>query len=285
MKFVFFGYDFSLNIAKRLIADGHTLLALFTFPCDGMFIFNDRTKALARELDAPLYEDRATAGQLQALTGQGCKLFLAAGYPHKIPPVDEKEAYALNVHPALLPAARGIMPLAHILMEAPDAAGLSIHKMTPVFDDGDILYQEPIAVTPETDVEILSAQIAMRSPDAVSGVVRDLARDLARVWENATPQDRTQAYTCPPPDETMRTLDWRQPVETLNRKGRAFGRYGVIAMVQSERFVVFNFKGWKEAHRNTPGDVLLAGPREIVVAVADGYVCLKEFRSLSPAVS
>lgn len=281
MKFAFFGYDFSLDIARRLIADGHTLTALFTFPCDGMFIFNDRAKALARELDAPLYEDRATAGQLQALTGQGCRFFLAAGYPHKIPPVDEKDVYALNVHPALLPAARGIMPLAHIIMEAPEAAGLSIHKMTQIFDDGDILYQEPIAVTPETDVEILSAQIAMRSPGAVSAVVRD----IAQVWKNATPQDPALAYTCPPPDEAMRTLDWRQSVDALNRKGRAFGRYGVIAPVQGESFVAFNFKGWEEAHHNAPGDVLLAGPREIVVAADDGYVCLKEFRSLSPSVS
>lgn len=78
----------------------------------------------------------------------------------------------------------------------------------------------------------------------------------------------------------MRTLDWHSDVAALNKKGRAFGRFGVLAHIQGQTFVVFNFKGWGEAHDNAPGDVVLSSQREIVIAVRDGYVCLKEFQVL-----
>ena len=50
MKFVYFGYDMMLGCARRLIADGHQLAGIFTFPCDNVFNFNIETVALARQL-------------------------------------------------------------------------------------------------------------------------------------------------------------------------------------------------------------------------------------------
>ncbi|MCB1783689.1 MAG: hypothetical protein KDI13_06795 [Alphaproteobacteria bacterium] len=279
MKFVFFGYDYSLEIAKALIADGHTLIRLFTFPCDSMFNFNTQLKNLAQNLNIPVTETPITPQDIENALKDGCTLFLAAGYPHKIPPIDEKQAYALNIHPSLLPKARGIMPLPYIIQQTPEAAGFTIHKISDKFDNGDIIYQEPLPVSAETDIEILSAQIAMRTP----GVTVEIVRDISNLWHQAKPQDPAQATHVPPPDEAMRSLDWTQTIESLNQKGRAFGRFGVIATLQNRNFVVFNFKGWQEAHSNTPGDVLLAGPREIIVAAKDGYICLKEFHALEAA--
>jgi methionyl-tRNA formyltransferase len=243
-----------------------------------MFTFNEQLKALAQDMDIPVTESQVTTADVMRFQDQGANVFIAAGYPYKIPPIDEARAYALNVHPALLPKGRGIMPLPSILMHAPDAAGVSVHKMTDVFDDGDILLQEALPIDHTTDVEILSARISMRSPEMVSVILQD----MPRYWRDAKPQDRAQSSYFPPPDEALRTLDWMAGVEDLNLKSCAFGRFGVLAHIQGQSFVVFNFKGWKEAHNNAPGDVLLSSPREIVVAVKDGYVCLKEFQPLGP---
>lgn len=277
MKFAFFGYDYTIDIAKALIAEGHTLLELFSFPCDQMFTFNDQAQALAKELGIKMTQAPVNTAHIEELIEKNCTLFLTAGYPHKIPTIDENNAYAVNIHPSLLPKARGIMPLPHIIMTEPEAAGFTIHKMNDKFDDGDILYQEPLNITHETDVEILSAQIAIRCPQ----VTCELVRHLPKFWTNATPQNQKQKSQAPAPDQKARTLDWTNTIEHLNRQCRAFSRFGTIAHVQNQRFVVFNAKGWNEDHKNTPGDILRVGPREIIIAAQDGYICLKEFQLLA----
>lgn len=279
MRFAFCGYDYSIDLAQTLMAQGHELMALFTFPCDQVFAHNLQTYALADSLKLPNTEERITAGHIDALLRQGCEAILVAGYPHKIPPIDPKRAYGLNLHPALLPRARGVTPLPYILMQEPEAAGFTIHKLSPVMDGGDILYQEAIAIAPDTDVEVLSARVAV----CARSVIGDVFADLPGYWARAKPQDESKAGYYPPVDTARRSLDWAQDVSSLLRRGRAFGRYGVVATVQNnegeqQNLGVFALSGWVEPHELAPGHLLRSGPREIVVAARDGFICLKEFQ-------
>ena len=280
MKIAFLGYDYTLDIAHRLIADGHTLVRMFTFPCDNVFAFNIHLHDFAGRYDIPVSDDRITAQDIDVLINQKCELFLCAGYPYKIPPVPGK-AYGINVHPTFLPRARGIMPLPYVIMQDRGAAGFSVHKLTDVFDAGDILYQKHIPIDGDTDVETLSARIALHMPDAIS----DIVVNLEKYWQNAAPQDKTNASFHPMPDKAMRQIDWAESVDALLLKGRAFGRFGVTAAIenntgQTQNLAVFQFSGWVEAHTHKPGTLMRSSPREVVVAVKDGFLCLKEFQVL-----
>ena len=204
MKFVYFGYDFMLESVQRLLSEGHELLAVFSFDCDNVFNFNVKTKELAERLDIPFSTNKPLPMDIGIFCDQGAQVFLSAGYPHKIPPVDEDRAYGINFHPSLLPAGRGIMPTPTILMNHPEASGVTIHKLSDVFDDGDILLQKKIPITAQDDVETLSCKIAMAAPDMLSRVFRE----LPALWQSAAPQDQSKASTFPMPDEAMRMLDW-----------------------------------------------------------------------------
>lgn len=277
MKFVFFGYDFMLDAIDRLVQDGHELIGIMSFECDNIFNFNKKCMAYAHARSIPFETNPANAEHIDKFLKRGCEVFLAAGYPFKIPPVPEDKAYAVNLHPSLLPKGRSIMPTPYILTEHPDASGLTIHKMTQKFDSGDILHQEKMNLNDDEDVETLTARIAMRAPELLSMVMAD----LESYWETAVPQDESKADHWPMPNDNMRTLDWNKPAKDLNIMGRAFGRFGVLARYEGQLWVVYQFKAWTEKHDYDPGTVTCRLSRETVVACADGYVCLKETQKLS----
>ncbi len=278
MKFVFFGYDFMISAVRRLLEQGHELHGIMTFECDNIFNFNQRTIALAEELSVPYSLEPPTPEVLEGFLKQGTEVFLSAGYPFKIPPIPEDSAYAINFHPALLPKGRGLMPTPYIIMSHPEAAGVTLHKITEKLDAGDILYQEPLPLHERESVETLSVRIAMRSEDILPHVMKD----LPRYWQQAKPQDESQVLYFPPPDEELRMLDFTGPVTEIDKKARAFGRYGSMAHIQGRKFAVFQCEAWEEEHGYPPGSVACLTNREIVIACADGFACLKEFQELPP---
>ncbi|MGH1404789.1 MAG: methionyl-tRNA formyltransferase [Alphaproteobacteria bacterium] len=281
MKIVFLGYDYTLNIAQQILDDGHNLTQIFTFPCDNVFAFNTETHGFAQTHNIPISEKAITPEDVNSLIVQECSLFICAGYPHKIPVIPSEKAYGINLHPSLLPRARGVMPLPYIIMEDPSAAGFSVHKLEESFDAGDILYQEAIQINPHTDVETLSAKIAIKSPNAISQIISN----LKEYWNSATPQDSDNASYYHAPSDKMRSLDFEQRVEKILKKGLAFGRFGVRASLKHnqntiENLAVFNLSGWIEPHNHATGTVLRHSPREIIVTAKNGYICLKEFSNI-----
>lgn len=280
MKFVYFGYDFMLHGAQRLIDEGHELAAIFTFECDNVFNFNTKTLALARGLDVPLYMDKPQGEQIESLTGDGVEVFLAAGYPFKIPtPQEDTEAgkaYGVNCHPSLLPKGRGLMPTPYIIMREPEAAGVTLHKMTSEFDGGDVLLQEAFDLSPRETVESYSARVTMAAPDLMARVFED----LSGYWRDAKPQDSNEATYFPPPSDDMRMLDPALPVAKLEAIGRAFGHFGALANFDGKLWAVYDFDGWEAEHNHDPGAVVQRLSRSTVIAVSDGFLCLNTLQPI-----
>ncbi|MCK6417342.1 MAG: hypothetical protein L6Q57_00155 [Alphaproteobacteria bacterium] len=272
MDFVFFGYDLTLANARHLIAQGHHLRALFTFPCDNVFNFNREVMALGAELSIPVFEHAPQPADIANWQDQGAQVFLCAGYPFKIPPIDERRAYGLNLHPSLLPAGRGLMPVPHILLNHPEAAGFTVHKLAPRIDAGDILAQQSLPLHSRETVETYSARITLASPPLLARIFDD----LSSFWTHATAQDETKASLFPPPDDALRTLNWTQPIARIDAIARAFGRYGCLAWVEGVQYVIYHLDTWAEPHNLRPGTVALRPSREIIVAAADGFVCIKD---------
>lgn len=276
MRFVYFGYDFMLPSVLRLIERGHELIGVFTFEVDNIFNFNTGTIALAQSLNAPIILSAPEDHHLQNFIEAGCEVFLSAGYPFKIPPIDETKAYPINIHPTYLPHARGLMPIPRLIMEnATNAAGFTAHKMTQKFDRGDILLQKKFALLPQDTVETYTAKIAMRAPD----MAEELFAYLPNLWKNARAQNERASSYFKAPTEADRLLDWNKKADDVDRIYRAFGRFGSLAETEEGLFVVYDLTCWKEKHQHMPGTVVVRNQRDMTIACADGYACLKEFHS------
>lgn len=280
MKFVFCGYDFTIDIPKRLIEGGHDLIAIFTFECDNVFNFNTALHELARARKIPISQNKITPGDIDHLIAQGCECFLAAGYLHKIPDIDETKAYGLNVHPSLLPKGRGLMPVPYILMDHPEAAGLTIHKLSLRFDGGDIVLQTALKLHPHETVETYAARLGMIGPDMTARIFADFKTH----WAQAKPQDESKALHFPPPDEHMRMLDFHQDVATIDRKARAFGRFGSLAVIENALWVIYDHDVWTEEHSHAPGKIVAQLQNALVISAKNGFVCLKECHKINLAL-
>lgn len=85
-----------------------------------------------------------------ALVEAGCRpkvdVVLASCFPHIVPAamLSYYHGRACNLHEALLPRYRGPCPAFALLFdEALDAAGVTLHLMSPRLDEGDIIAQQP----------------------------------------------------------------------------------------------------------------------------------------------
>lgn len=278
MKITFFGYDFSAGILRRMIADGHEIIQIFSFETDNIFSFNQEIENIAAQLNVPYSLTPVTPEQIeQAITG-GTECFVAAGYPYKIPPIDTKRAYAINLHPTLLPHGRGIMPMPSLFLKYPQHSGITIHKLSEGFDEGDILQQMAVPITDHDDIEILSARVAMKSPDMIASVLAN----LENYWANAKPQPKDQGGWWKAPTEEERTLNWNSTTKQITTMIRAFGRYGMLANIDGQKWAVFESKAWTEDHNHPAGTVICRLSREYVIALLDGYIILKQFQPIQP---
>lgn len=275
MKFVFLGYDFMLPVAEQLINDGHELIGIISFPCDQVFNFNHNCQILAKHVGATYIESPVNDTHIESFITKGATAFISAGYPHKIPSIDEDKAYGINIHPSYLPHARGAMPVPHIIInEDTEAAGYTIHKLTQQFDAGDILFQQHVFIEENECVERYCAKILASAPSKMTSIMKNIDTS----WAQAKEQKHDAASNCTTPNSQMRTLDWSQNVTTIMKTAHAFGRYGCFANIEDRIFNVFACDGWVEKHGLQPGTCITVQNNLAIIAAQNGFIALKEFR-------
>src|SRR5207244_95142 len=83
----------------------------------------------------------------------------------------------LNVHTSLLPKYRGAAPIQWALLNDEAETGVTIMKMDPGLDTGDILTQETTPITPQTTPEWTPADIAQNLAGRSNGPFRNSWRN------------------------------------------------------------------------------------------------------------
>jgi methionyl-tRNA formyltransferase len=277
MKIAYCGYDFFHGCLRRLLADGHEIMKVFTFDCDNRYNFNRYIYEICEQRQLPNTQTAISITDLQQLQAQGCELLITAGYRYKVPDLDSLTIKGVNVHPTLLPVGRGVWPLPWLILTEQASSGVSIHKLTSEFDAGDVLLQTPFSIAADENLESLSCKTQMFATQALAVVMEDFARK----WNNAKPQDPSNALVWPMPRRSDRTLEWNKSVSELNRIGRAFGKFGSYAYFDDNWWCVYDLKAWQQTHQEPLGNVVHKSNTEMVIAARDGFVCLRMFDALA----
>lgn len=95
----------------------------------------------------------------------------------------------LNVHPSLLPANRGPIPLFWTFREGQNTTGVTIHLMDEKMDTGDILVQHAIPVPDGINYDLLEAQCASLGGTLLARTVQELYEGRA----TRTPQNEIES--------------------------------------------------------------------------------------------
>ena len=89
----------------------------------------------------------------------------------------------LNIHPSLLPKYRGLHTHARALAAGDDLHGCTVHEVTAELDEGPILGQARLPVTPGDTAESLAARVLKLEHQLYPGVLgRFAANDKTPIW-------------------------------------------------------------------------------------------------------
>ena len=280
MKFAFAGIDFLGGVFEGLLDAGWTPVKLFTRPCDGIYDHNEVIVARARALRVPIQLSRIRERDIEALQAEHGKdwALVVAGYPWLVRGWQGRAAYGLNIHPSPLPIGRGPYPLFRAVLDRYETWGVTAHVLADGFDTGAILAQEMFALAPQESHETLLAKCQMVARRLAVG---PLGRDLPARWRRAEPQGDGSYW--PRASDADRTLDFRQDVDSILRRVRAFGTVETIARLGDARVFVAEAQGWRDRHQHNPGAVVHRHRRHVVIAALDGYVQITRWSPIALA--
>ncbi|MFO0797269.1 MAG: methionyl-tRNA formyltransferase [Gemmataceae bacterium] len=124
----------------------------------------------------------------------------------------------INVHASLLPKYRGAAPVAYAILNGETRTGVTIIKVTPGLDSGDMILQEAEDIRPDDTTGTLEARLA--------ALGARLAVEAVRKYRAGGPvegakQDAALVTRAPKIKKEFGLIDWAKPAAEIERHVRA----------------------------------------------------------------
>ena len=171
--------------------------------------------------------------------------------------LDIPPAGCLNLHGSLLPRYRGRCPINWVLVKGEKETGVTLHYMTPKPDDGDIVGQRRIAISPEDTALILHRKAA----DATATLLEELVPPLVAGSAPRQPQDHSQASYFGGRSPKDGEVDWHAPASTVRNLVRAVTRPypGAFSHIGNRKCLFWAVRETDD-ERGMPGTVISVDP-------------------------
>jgi len=224
-------------------------------------------------LDLPDQEPESWPGLL-SISAKSCLLSIC--FPQRIPASLWATAICFNLHPSLLPAYRGPTPLFWQFQRGEHQTGVTLHCVNSVFDDGDIVLTQALA---------LKCGVTLRQTESRLAVLgAGLFMSMLQRWRPPQPlvcqtQDRSRItyYPAPGPRDYVIDADW-----TMDRALRFINGL-------ADNHLYFQYQGRHHRYRfrniSKPRTETRINPlpkKTVLVQLADGQVLLLDVQFLPP---
>jgi methionyl-tRNA formyltransferase len=107
----------------------------------------------------------------------------------------------LNIHPSLLPEAKGVDPVFQSLLHGAPALGVTVHYMTPELDAGRIVAQRSIEGRAGSSVFATTALLFREGAELLAAAIEHIARGAT-----GSPQSGAGSYQSWPTRQELRNL-------------------------------------------------------------------------------
>lgn len=114
---------------------------------------------------------------------------------------------AINVHASLLPKYRGAAPVAHAILNGETETGVTIIRITPGLDAGDMLARESLQIGENETTGELEQRLAVLGARLCMSVISQIRAGTAA----GTPQDAALVTKSPKITKEMGRIDWSLP--------------------------------------------------------------------------
>lgn len=228
MRILFWGTpEFAVPPLRALLGEGHDIVGVVTQPDrprgrSRSHVDPSPVKRVALEEQLPVLQPEKPRGEefeaaVRALVPD-VSVVVAYGriLPQRV--IELPPHGTLNIHGSLLPLLRGAAPIQAAILAGFGETGITIMRMVPALDAGDMLLTLPTPIDAKTTYGELHDRL---SELGALGIVQALA--LLEVGAlSAERQDDAEATYAPKIEREMARLDFTRPAVEVDRVVRAF---------------------------------------------------------------
>src|SRR3989344_5556648 len=249
MKIVFFGSDdFAVTHLEALIKSGHQVLCCVTQP--------DKPKGRDLKVAVSPIKDCAQKHKLPVLQPAKLKdfeiilqlknfqadLFIVVAYGKILPTevLSLPKIFCVNVHGSLLPKYRGAAPINWAIINGETMTGVTIIKLSPVMDAGEIISQRKITIERNDTAITLRKEMAKLGADLLLETLTNIEKGSFSL--NA--QDEQLVSFAPKLTKEHGLIPWEKNADDIARLVRglipwpaAYSRFGAKILKVLEALV------------------------------------------------
>ena len=287
MNIVFFGTSpFGLPSLETILKSAHTLSAIVTTPDKhtGRFLSLQPSpvKQWAQEKKILLLE--ASAKNIASLEGELKKIdadvFVVVSFGVILPQSILKipRLAALNIHSSLLPKYRGPAPIHWAILNGDASTGVTVMRMAPTLDTGDILLQESTSIEPNEEGPALSQRLAVMGALALERSLSlfEKKQEIFKPQENAL---ATYARKITKEDGRIR---WNESADMIDARIRALAGWpGTYTFWKGTRILIRQASiAGETISAAPPGQILSAsGAEGIQVSSGKGVLRISQLQA------
>lgn len=231
-------------------------------------------KQLALKNNLPVFQPRKIRGNMEFINlikELKPDIFVVVAYGQILPGalLEIPKYGAVNVHASLLPKYRGASPIEASILNGDNETGVTIMKMTPELDAGDILDIAKLTIDPADNAETLTAKLSILGGKILPYVLKDLTENAV----HPIPQNESKASFCHKiqKNDGMVDLHSLTAQEILNRV-RAYTPWPSTYLVIEEKRLKLIEISIDQGSPLKPGEVKDIGKTGVAIGTKQGAI-------------
>jgi len=284
MNIVFMGTpEFALPTLEKLIASGHSVIAVVTQPDRpkgrGQGLTASPIKILARKSGIDVLQpEKAGAGEfIETLRDLAPDLIVVVAYGQilKSEVLQIPRLFCMNLHSSLLPKYRGAAPINRAIIEGEKETGVTTMKMDSGMDTGDILLVRKTEIADSDNAQTLHDRLAEIGASLALETIQQLeAQTLTPV-----PQDDDKATYAPKLKKEDGLIHWEKDAVSLRNLVRGLEPWpGAFTFFQSKRLRLCAVETILGEDGDTPGEVARITDHGIEVGTGRGRLVITQLQ-------
>ncbi len=237
-------------------------------------------KELALKYGLPVYQPETVKDEafLEEVERLAPDLLVVAAFGQILPKrlLEIPPLGGINVHPSLLPKYRGAAPIQWTLIRGETVTGVTIMRLSPRMDSGEILFQRAISIEPEDTFGSLHDKLATFGAEMLLETLHRMKRGML----NPVSQDESLATYAPKIKKEDCLIDWQKSAQEIANLIRGLDpKPGAYTYLEGRLLKLFRPKVIPFTAKNSqPGTILDAKKEGLQVATSSGILLVKELQ-------
>ena len=281
MRIVFFGCDdFAAINLLHLIGQGHRVVGLVTQPDKpkgrGLHMRYAPTKKIAMENGIATFQPASLKDPVlvDRLRWFHADIFIVIAYGKFLPPdvLALPKHFCINLHASLLPKYRGAAPINWAVMRGESETGVTVMKMDPGMDTGDIVAQASCGIPDD----ITSAELRLKLADMGKQLLSETLPKIKAGTFSLLKQDPALATRAPKMHKDLGHIRWDRAAKEIHDLVRGVQPWpGAFTFWRGNRLKVLEAEVSPAALRGKPGEIVELHKDGFFVQAADTAVLVK----------